>query len=407
MIFQRPNNYEEASLESKKLVLFGAGKIGRSFIGQLFSCSGYEVVFIDIDKKVIAALNEKRKYRVILKSDEGNREILVENVRGIHGSKAEEIASEIATADIMAISVGRKAIPSIAPGIARGIELRSELNPDFPLDIILAENLRDAPKVVGRELDKNLLRTVDREQYLGLIETSIGKMVPIMPKEDTDKDPLLVYAEPYNSLILDRKGFKNPIPEVTGLSPKMNMRAWADRKLFIHNLGHAAAAYYGFRKYPELVYLYDLMAKSDVYRIAGSTMRQAADILMRHYPEEFTKDHLEGHIEDLLRRFSNKALGDTVYRVGTDLYRKLGPEDRMIGVLKLALKYGLPYDRILHIIVCAIDFRAVNEQGIRSDSDNKFSAEAELGISHILESVCKIDRMRYPQIHDEADKIVI
>ena len=30
----------------EKIVIFGAGKIGRSFIGQLFSRSGYEVILI-------------------------------------------------------------------------------------------------------------------------------------------------------------------------------------------------------------------------------------------------------------------------------------------------------------------------------------------------------------------------
>ena len=38
---------------NKKMVQFGAGNIGRSFIGQLFSRSGYEVVFVDIKKEHI------------------------------------------------------------------------------------------------------------------------------------------------------------------------------------------------------------------------------------------------------------------------------------------------------------------------------------------------------------------
>ena len=37
----------------KKAVMYGAGNIGRGFIGQLFSLSGYEVVFLDINAKVI------------------------------------------------------------------------------------------------------------------------------------------------------------------------------------------------------------------------------------------------------------------------------------------------------------------------------------------------------------------
>ena len=44
---------------------------------------------------------------------------------------------------------------------------------------------------------------------VGLIETSIGKMVPIMTTAEQMKDPLVVYAEPYNTLILDGKGFRD------------------------------------------------------------------------------------------------------------------------------------------------------------------------------------------------------
>lgn len=394
-------------MEFKKLVLFGAGKIGRSFIGQLFSKAGYEVVFIDINERVITALNRLSRYRVIIKSDEGDEVIWVENVRGVLGSDTDKVIEEVSSAGIMAMSVGQNAIPHITPLIAKGLELRNEKHPGIPLDIILAENLRDAAKVVSGELKKHLSLSFDLEKNVGLIETSIGKMVPIMPENLMKEDPLLVLAEPYNSLILDKKGFKNPIPDVDGLAPKDNMPAWVDRKSFIHNLGHAAAAYYGYLKYPAMIYLYEIMAKKDVYETARSTMLQAADILMKHYPGEFTKDDLIEHADDLLHRFSNKALGDTVFRVGQDLYRKLGPEDRLIGALKLALKYKLPYDKILYIIACAVDFKATDEQGTRTESDRKFSKEAELGISHILEHVCKLDKDKYPEIHREIQTLEV
>ncbi|MDH5689661.1 MAG: mannitol-1-phosphate 5-dehydrogenase, partial [Candidatus Bathyarchaeota archaeon] len=64
----------------KKIVIFGAGNIGRSFIGQLFSRSGYEVVFVDIDDVIVNALNEKRKYRVEIR-DIRPETIWVENAR--------------------------------------------------------------------------------------------------------------------------------------------------------------------------------------------------------------------------------------------------------------------------------------------------------------------------------------
>lgn len=394
-------------MESKKLVLFGAGKIGRSFIGQLFSRSGFEVIFVDVNDRIISELNQKKRYRVIIKSDDRDKDIWIDNVRGIHGANIDLVASEIAEADLLAMSVGQKAIPFISPVIAKGIKLRYQKHPDFPLDIILAENLRDAAKVVADELNKYLDNAIELDNYVGLIETSIGKMVPIMPVSVEEEDALLVYAEPYNTLILDQKAFKNPIPEVEGIAPKENMPAWVDRKSFIHNLGHAAAAYYGFIKYPELKYVYEVMAKKDVYEATRNTMLQATDILMKAYPDEFTNVDLITHVDDLIHRFGNKALGDTVFRVGQDLYRKLGPEDRLVGALKLALKYRMPYDRILYIIACSIGFRATDEQETQSESDLKFSMEAELGISHILASVCKIDADKYPRIHAEANEIVI
>lgn len=80
-------------------------------------------------------------------------------------------------------------------------------------------------------------------KLVGVVETSIGKMVPIMLKKDTDEDILQIFAEPYNTLMLDRKAFKNPVPSMEGLAPKDKMKAWDDRELYIHNPGHATVAY--------------------------------------------------------------------------------------------------------------------------------------------------------------------
>jgi mannitol-1-phosphate 5-dehydrogenase len=88
----------------KKLVLFGAGKIGRSFVGQLFSRSSYEVVFVDILKPVIEALNKRGIYNVIIKGDK-EEAIKVTNVRGVLATDKEKVVEEVSTANIVATSV--------------------------------------------------------------------------------------------------------------------------------------------------------------------------------------------------------------------------------------------------------------------------------------------------------------
>src|SRR5690606_24195602 len=116
--------------------------------------------------------------------------------------------------------------------IAEGLKIRYSAAPDSPLDIILAENMRSAAEFVKNELVKYLPEGFPVDSYVGLIETSIGKMVPIMPLAELEKDPLVIFAEPYNTLILDAKAFRNPIPDVAGLAPKSNIKAWVDRKAF-------------------------------------------------------------------------------------------------------------------------------------------------------------------------------
>ena len=93
----------------------------------------YEVVFIDVDSEIVAALNEKNEYSVIIKDGSGDKMISIRNVRAIHASKASEISREIARADIMAISVGPKALPIIAPTVAKGILERHSKYPGLSI----------------------------------------------------------------------------------------------------------------------------------------------------------------------------------------------------------------------------------------------------------------------------------
>ena len=135
----------------KKLVLFGAGKIGRSFIGQLFSRAGYEIVFVDKDSRLIDALNRQRSYRVLI-CDICPETIVVENVRGINADDTIAVIDEVASADILAVSIGKNGLPHIVPVLSEGLLKREHDCPGRALDIILAENMRNADIFLYNEL---------------------------------------------------------------------------------------------------------------------------------------------------------------------------------------------------------------------------------------------------------------
>lgn len=376
-----------------KLVQFGAGNIGRSFLGQLFSRAGWEVVFVDVNPGLLERLNERRSYDVVIKRegrpDERRR---IEGVRAVDGRDAAAVAEELASADLAATSVGKAALPKILPVIARGLALRRARRGDVPLDLIIAENARGADELFREVLSAELGPGYPLEALVGLVETSIGKMVPIMRAADLAEDPLQVFAEEYEDLILDGRGFRGPAPAVPGLHPVADIQAYVDRKLFVHNLGHATAAYLGCRAAPAAELLADALAIPGVEEGARAAMAEAADALAAEYPAAYGRADLEAHIEDLLFRFKNRALGDTVHRVGRDLYRKLDREDRIVGAMLLCARRGLPMAAIARSYRAALDFAAPDENGALFPADERFRAELlPRGLDAILAEASRLD----------------
>jgi mannitol-1-phosphate 5-dehydrogenase len=374
-----------------KLVQFGAGNIGRSFIGQLFSRAGWEVVFVDIDERVIDELNLRGEYRIEIR-DRDTRTIVVTNVRGVSGRDLEKVSDEVSTADLVATAVGKKALAHIMQPIASGLQKRQASSPGRTLDILICENMLEGARIFRQGLKKYLPEDFPLEKFAGFVETSIGKMVPIMSEADRAEDALLVYAEAYNTLILDRKGFKGALPEVPGLDPKDNIKAYVDRKLFIHNMAHGVTGFVGHVFRPHYSFVWEAAKDPEIQTIVREAMWESGEALLKTYPRDFDRASIDSHIEDLLQRFQNEALGDSIYRVGRDLYRKLGPDDRLIGSISLCRKNDIMPKRIALATACALFFDAVDAEGNSLESDRLFHEnEISCGVSHVMEHVCRLE----------------
>ncbi len=370
---------------SPLIVIIGAGAIGRSFLGQLFSRAGWEVVFIDIDIDLIAELNRQRSYTLVIKRDGQNDEThLVEGVRAINANDQAAVSKELSVADLAAVSVGKTALPSIAPLLSRGLIARAART-EAPLDLIIAENDREASDRIISVLKPLLPPRFPLARRLGLVRTSIGKMVPISPAADLAVDRLRLNMEAYNNLIVDRRAFLGPVPEIEGINAVNHITAYEDRKLFIHNLGHAAAAYLGFLYAPNERYLHRVLKLPKVLEGARLAMDRAAVALAAEYPGVFTSFELAEHIDDLLTRFGNAALGDSVYRVGRDLARKLSASDRVLGPIRLCQRWKIAWEPIEAVFRSALVFGAVDEAGRPFPADLAFRSDLNaLGLERTL-----------------------
>ena len=349
----------------KQAVMYGGGNIGRGFIGATLSQSGYEVTFIDVAEPVIQALQEKHCYPVRYVSGEGYEDVLIENVTAVSGNDQEAASEAIAGCDIMATAVGARILKFIVPNIVAGLRKRWART-DAPLNIIICENLNDANKILEGMLKEQLSEEEKTlfDARVGLVEASIGRMVPVQTEEMKDGDPMRVCVERYGFLPVDQAAIKGEVPEIQNLVPYEPFDFYIKRKLFIHNMGHATCAYLG--GYVGRKYIYQAIDDSEILSIVENAMLESAMALSQKYGVEL--EPLMLHITDLLGRFRNAALKDTCKRVGGDPARKLGAADRLIGSSLLCLEMGV-MPAYIAVGAAGAVYRYLNETGTEQSYD--------------------------------------
>lgn len=375
------SRHKEHSLTGQA-VHFGAGSIGRGFLGQIYCESGYQTTFIDVVAPVVEALNLRGSYPLHEVSDEGGRTLTINRVNAVNGGDLEKAASALATADIASTAVGLHALPHIAPVIAAAIVQRFSRVDAPPLDIIVCENLKNGEThmraLVAAHLSERYIPLL--ETHVGFVEASIGRMVPVVTPEQRAEDPLAVWVEPYCELPVDARGFRGPVPELKYLKPTSNFVAYVERKLFVHNLTHAATAYLGYHR--GYRFIYEAIRDASVRAVVEAAGRETCAALVKKYGTG--AGDVETHRQDLIRRYHNRALADQVTRVGRDPVRKLGPEDRLIGAMRLCLGQEIAPRAVATAAAAAILYDNPEDPGVPEIQTLLKNG----GVDAVLEGIC-------------------
>ncbi len=362
-------------------VHFGAGNIGRGFIGQLYWESGFRTTFIDINEAVVGLLQSRGSYPIHLVS-ETTVVIPVDNVTAIHGGDLDAIADALAVATVASTAVGSQILPRIAPAIARGIEKRFA-NPDAaPLNIIICENLLRGDEVLREAVRSHLAPEWHEvlDAKVGFVEASIGRMVPRMTEAQLAIDPLLVCVEPYCELPLAGDSFKGEMPPIKHAKPYANFGAYVERKIFVHNMSHAATAYLGYLQ--GHTYIYEAIQDPAVRPTVEAALEESCLGLSRKHGLD--KAALDSFATDLIHRYQNRALADQVSRVGGDLKRKLGPNDRLIATARMCLEQGVEPTALVQVIGAALKF----DESTDATAPEIMALIKADGVSGVLDQVC-------------------
>lgn len=331
-----------------KAIQFGAGNIGRGFIGAVLAEAGYQVVFADVVEDLLNQINARREYTVHV-SDVNKYDLLIKGVSAVN-SGSEQAVEEVASADIITTAVGLRILRFVAPTVAKGIVARKAAGVEAPLNVIACENGLKATsqlkELVYGQLDEETRAWA--ETHVGFPDAAVDRIVPPVRCEI----PLDVAVEEYFEWDVERSGFVGEVPQIKGMTPVDNLLAYVERKLFTLNTGHATAAYIG--KLKGITTIGECVADPQILAVVRAAMQQSGEGLVK----KFGFDH-EAHfayIEKILRRFSNPYLKDECDRVGREPLRKLAPNDRLILPMMTAKGFGLPYDKLLLAIGGALHF---------------------------------------------------
>ena len=351
---------------TRKAVHFGAGNIGRGFVGLLLHEGGYEVVFSDVATALVDAINAADEYTVH-EVGEGGRDRVVSGFRAIDSAADPEgVAAEVAAAEVATTAVGPTVLRFIAPHIVAGLALRDPSLP--PLQVMACENAIGATdtlrghmqEVAGDRWDALSTRAV-------FANTAVDRIVPGQP----EGQGIDVTVEPFFEWAIERQPFGDTPPTIPGAHFVDDLAPYIERKLFTVNTGHATAAYLGARAGLEKIS--DALADPDVLAGVAKALEETSALLAAKHG--FEPSDLAQYRATILGRFRNPALPDTVGRVGRQPLRKLSRHERFVGPAAEAAERGLPVDGLLAAIGAALVFdepddeQSVELQRLRRELD--------------------------------------
>jgi mannitol-1-phosphate 5-dehydrogenase len=330
---------------SLKAVHFGAGNIGRGFVGLVLHNAGYELVFADVAAPLIDALAASDSYQV-REVGLGAKTSTVDNYRALNSATHEaDVVAEIATADIVTTAVGPNILKFVAPLIAAALGRR---DPSLaPLAVMACENAINATDL----LRNSVVDTIDDPTHLSravFANTAVDRIVPGQP-ENAGLD---VTVEAFFEWAVEREPFGKDVPVIPEAHFVDDLAPYIERKLFTVNTGHATTAYHGFMAGADSIA--EAIGMPSVLAEVRAVLAETKELLVSKHG--FTAQVQQEYIDANLLRFANEELTDTVERVGRQPLRKLSRHERFVGPAAELAERGLPCDALVRGIGAALHF---------------------------------------------------
>ncbi|QCR20055.1 mannitol-1-phosphate 5-dehydrogenase [Agrococcus sp. SGAir0287] len=331
-----------------RAVHFGAGNIGRGFIGLLLHEAGYHVTFVDVNAELIGMLQAVDSYAVTEVGPDARRHV----VTGFDAidSRADEAAAvrAIAEADVVTCAVGPTVLRFIAPVIRAGLAAR----PDgaAPLAVMACENAIGASDTLAGHVLEGAEELASRAVFAN---TAVDRIIPAQDASGVD-----VVVEDFSEWSIDRTPFAGDVPAIDGAHMVDDLTPWIERKLFTVNTGHATTAYHGFLAGAETIA--DALALPAVRAEVEAALAETSALLVERFGLD--ADEHAAYVARAIQRFENRALPDTCVRIGRQPLRKLSRDERFIRPAAALAEQGAHPHALVRAVGAALAFDVADDE---------------------------------------------
>jgi mannitol-1-phosphate 5-dehydrogenase len=312
-------------MKKKKILIYGAGAIGRGYIPWVFSPDIYDYYYVEKSDSIYDNLKKMGRFTSFkTESDQyASLEILIQDV-----FKPGQEADLIKEADVIITAVGPRNFLGL-----------SALFNNIKTPILCCENDSTLPKMMREATDNPNVVFVIPDVITS--NTSSAAMAA--------SNPLNIITENGVCFIDDRVSHLEANCQFA--DEKELEKQWA-AKLYIHNTPHCIAAYLG--SILNVTFLHESMQFHGIEKIVRGAMYEMLQMLLKR--TDIDEDFLNFYCKKEFDRFKNNLLFDPISRVAREPFRKLGPKDRLIGAAQLCLSVGIVPENILIGIMAAFYF---------------------------------------------------
>lgn len=309
----------------KKILIYGAGAIGRGYLPRVFTPGEFEFYFVETNPTIREILNRQKSYTSYMTVD---GEYKVEKIPVLKCFDIGEELEQLKMVDGIFVAVGPRNF----------LALRNQFS-GVDIPIICFENDSSLPGLMRKA-------TGNENVVFGIPDVITSNSAP---PEFQAKDPLSIVTE-NGTCFVDQKA--NSIGGNCRYVDEEELQKQWLAKLYIHNTPHCVAAYLG--GVLGVRYVHEAMSEPKVYGLVESVMLEMRQMLRQKY--SLDDGFLDFYSRKELRRFRNVLLFDPVSRVGREPFRKLAPNERLIGAAQLCLSCGIVPTNLLTGIMAAFCF---------------------------------------------------